>query len=296
MSNTHITDFSGQTLKLLRNPTIHCVGCCRDINEYTCPPHSHNMAELMYIVSGYGATEVEGNVYTLSPGKLVIYNPAVEHHENFTSREMPYFYHIKFDDFIVSGMPANSLLPGDIPPVFPAGVHAKAFNNLLDSMFSEAQSTASGNQDLLDRMLQCVVLMTLLILSETSRVLAPDNSSSLLCQIQHYLVNHYEEHISMEDVAEKFFINRSYLSHLFQKSIACTPVSYLTRIRINEACRLLSKTLTPIQDIAQQVGYGNLSNFYDRFRKIKGITPAEYRRMHNLAKQTSLFLVQEPLM
>jgi AraC-like DNA-binding protein len=55
-------------------------------------------------------------------------------------------------------------------------------------------------------------------------------------------------------------------------------VQFRNEIRINRACQVLPDSSKSILDVAMHAGFDNLSNFNDQFRRIKGMTPRDYRR------------------
>jgi len=278
MPNIHLIHFPGQTLEIIRNPVLRCVGRCSQIPAYSVEEHSHPTVELLYIESGHGTVLVDRVQYPLGPGDIAVYNPGVRHAERFVREEKaPLFYHLKFDELSISGMPVNSLLPAGLQPTFNTGKHGASFTKLLSTMFLEAQEQCLGYRQMLDSLLYSVVLLTLRVLDSSYHILRKSDSDSLANQIQHYFAEHYAQKISMKEIANTFHINDCYLSHLFKDSIGLSPSAYLTEFRINEACRLLSQTDMPIHSIASKVGYQNQSNFQIQFKKNKGLSPLQYR-------------------
>ena len=276
MPNIHLVKFPGPSLEILRNPVLRCVGRCSNIPGYSIQKHAHDTMELIYIVSGNGTVNIDGTQYALRPGDIAIYNPGVCHAERFDNNgEAPVFYHIKFDELSVSGMTVNNLLPVGLPPVFDTLNSSFAFKSLMSTMFREA------TEQILDRLLQCIILLTLRVLDSSYNELRKNDSDSLVYQIQSYFAENFASKLSMSDVADRFHITDSYLSHLFKKSIGLSPTAYLTEFRINEACRLLSQTALSIYTIAEEVGYANQSNFQYQFKKSKGMSPLQYRSNYN---------------
>ncbi len=278
MPNIHLVKFPGPSLEILRNPVLRCIGRCSNIPKYSIAKHTHDTIELVYIVTGNGTVDVEGTQHPLYPGSIAIYNPGIVHAERFRDDgDAPMFYHIKFDELTVSGIPVNNLLPPGLSPVFDTQDSRFSFESLLTTMFQEASTQTLGYRQILDKLLQCIILLTLRVLDVSYKELRKSDSSSLICQIQSFFAENYASQISMGEVAKRFHITDSYLSHLFKKSIGLSPTAYLTSFRINEACRLLSQTSLPIYSIAEEVGYVNHSNFQSQFKKLKGITPMQYR-------------------
>ncbi len=279
MANIHLTNFTGPQLRILQHPILHCMGCCSNIVGYNRSPHSHAEIELMYIVKGEGITKVNHKEYPLMPGTLVVYEPNIIHQETFkTNAPTPVFYHIKFDELSVAGLPTNHLLPKDFSVTIEAKEYQQLCQNLFSTMFLEARKEEIGYIQVLDSLLRTIILLTLRIVSLNQPSLSmAESEDSLISQIQYYLSQNFNQKISMEAVADKFFISSYYLSHLFKNKIGIPPTVYITQIRINRACRYLNQTDMTIADIAFAVGYPSQSNFQTQFKKYKGISPSQYR-------------------
>ncbi len=88
----------------------------------------------------------------------------------------------------------------------------------------------------------------------------------------------YAQGMSIPALADIAALSPSGLHRLFVKHTQQTITSYVTRLRIGEACALLSATSRPIAHIAADVGYDSLANFNRQFKAIKAITPRAYRQ------------------
>ncbi len=98
-------------------------------------------------------------------------------------------------------------------------------------------------------------------------------------QIQIYTRRNYPKNLTVEFLASLFYMNSSYLSHLFRKRTGVKYVSYLNSIRIEQAKKLLETTDRKLYQIAKAVGYENNKYFFRVFKKLEGITPEQYRKM-----------------
>lgn len=93
-----------------------------------------------------------------------------------------------------------------------------------------------------------------------------------------YMNTHFAENISLKTLAKEVGASGNYLSDLFKKETGINYVEYLTNIRIREAKKLLAGKSNPkISDVAQSVGYASDRYMIDVFKKVTGMTPAEYR-------------------
>jgi two-component system, response regulator YesN len=96
-------------------------------------------------------------------------------------------------------------------------------------------------------------------------------------KIEEYLRSHFQEDINLQDIADRFFLNRDYISRKFKQEFNETITDYLTKIRIEKAKELLGNPTKKIYEIAYQVGYQNEKYFSKVFKKQTRVTPNEYR-------------------
>lgn len=146
-----------------------------------------------------------------------------------------------------------------------------------------------GDHDLLSNGLQqceTVTEMKELIESFVSTVIdrtlekrmARKRTSDVVEKIILYINDHYANpDISLNYLAEKFDISPSYLSKSFKEYLSMNFVDYIIQVRVNAAQALLSESNMSINQIAEKVGYSNVTSFMRTFKKINGLTPSEYR-------------------
>nr|WP_196108449.1 MULTISPECIES: AraC family transcriptional regulator [unclassified Ochrobactrum] len=92
-----------------------------------------------------------------------------------------------------------------------------------------------------------------------------------------HIHKHYHAPLRMEELAKIAFLSVSGLHRLFQRHTQMSVSEYLIALRIGESCSRLSGTNQPIQHIAAEVGYASLANFNRQFRRLRGMSPREYR-------------------
>ena len=95
--------------------------------------------------------------------------------------------------------------------------------------------------------------------------------------VKDYIRHHYRDDINRDEVANIAYVTPNYLSKLFTQKIGMNMREYINLLRVNEAKRLLLTTDDNISDIASDLGYNNISYFSTVFRKICGMSPAEWR-------------------
>ena len=108
--------------------------------------------------------------------------------------------------------------------------------------------------------------------------LRQDNSNSVLKEVDKEIELHYMQNLSLKSLGEKYYINSAYLGQIFKKKYGISFKDYLNNYRIERAGELLIRTNEKVCSIAQMVGYNNLDYFINKFVKIKGRTPLQYRK------------------
>ena len=116
--------------------------------------------------------------------------------------------------------------------------------------------------------------------NQTNPIYSTDKTSDAIVQnMQQYIKHNYNYNISLESVADLFFLNKNYASTLFKAKSGVKFIDYLTHIRVEKAKELLSNSTLKIPQIAVNVGYSNTKYFYRVFKKLTGYTPEEYRTL-----------------
>jgi AraC-like DNA-binding protein len=103
-------------------------------------------------------------------------------------------------------------------------------------------------------------------------------SRARIDRVLDYIHLHYAAPIAMLELCDIAALSASGLHRLFRRHMEQTVSDYVMRLRIGEACALLSSTDRPVAHIAAEVGYQSLANFNRQFRGLKGMTPRQYRR------------------
>ncbi len=108
-----------------------------------------------------------------------------------------------------------------------------------------------------------------------------DFDTPLIQQAVEFIKLHYQENISLSDVARECNVTSSYLSDLFHKEMHLPYSKYLTQLRMEQA-KLLLDTYDSIKiyDVAQKIGYTSSKHFIKVFKQFYGISPALYQKTH----------------
>jgi transcriptional regulator GlxA family with amidase domain len=100
-----------------------------------------------------------------------------------------------------------------------------------------------------------------------------------IVQIQAWLQENYYKDITIKVLAEQFELSVRSLNRRFKEATGITPLSYLQKLRINEAKDLLKNSNLSTQEVANQVGYIDVSHFNRLFKRLLTVGPKKYRDM-----------------
>lgn len=107
------------------------------------------------------------------------------------------------------------------------------------------------------------------------------NEVNLLNQIIDHIHEHYDQDISLSELADKFHMNYSYLSWYFKHRTNENMTAYINKVRIEKAKELLKYTDDTISQISSKIGFSEHNYFSKVFKKFTGMTPVEYRNTHS---------------
>ena len=107
-----------------------------------------------------------------------------------------------------------------------------------------------------------------------------NDGSKIIRDVKQYIRQNLSKTITLEQLCDLSGYNASYFSTMFKKETGITVSSYITVSRIDEAKRLLRLTDKKVSAIASEVGYLDMKTFNKNFKKLTGIKPSEYRKVH----------------
>ena len=97
-------------------------------------------------------------------------------------------------------------------------------------------------------------------------------------QLMEYIDENFAETENLGDLCKKLNFTLPYVSRRFKSDTGFTYNQFLQKTRIEQSCRLLLETNTPIIEIAQRVGYNDIKFFGKIFKQNTKMTPSEFRK------------------
>lgn len=103
----------------------------------------------------------------------------------------------------------------------------------------------------------------------------------VLLSQKHIETYYYKEDLSLQNLADTVQISPTYLSRLLKNEIGVSFIEYLIQVRVEKAIQIMSDPTVKLYEVAQRVGYNNQHYFSTAFKKVVGLSPAEYRKKGN---------------
>jgi two-component system response regulator YesN len=93
-----------------------------------------------------------------------------------------------------------------------------------------------------------------------------------------YMRDNFNKKLTIDDISQAVYLSPCYLSKIFKQELGCTIMEFLTKVRIDEAKKLLRNPRYNIMQVANLIGFDDPSYFTKVFKKSEGITPSQYKR------------------
>jgi len=155
-----------------------------------------------------------------------------------------------------------------------------SLNVSLQLLFSEAQDHYSGQQSLLDRLIEVIIIQLLRELIEQKHLQIGLLAGLTDPQLAKAIIAMHKEPANpwtLQNLAEKAGMSRARFAAKFRETVDITPGNYLTQWRIGVAQTLLCEGKS-IQQIAGEVGYANASALSRAFTTCVGVSPTVWRK------------------
>lgn len=250
--------------------------------------HCHDFIELAIILKGKSLFYIDGREYEAKEGDLVILNPGT-YHKSLLSREPGEiaqecyiaFSGVHFQNTEKEHMPLYQGTQIIYP--MPAKLCQDIFR-ICAAISKEYETCKTGRYFMLK-----AYLIQLLCLIQRSRseegqtgerggyYFKSVNKRYVVEQIKKYLDQHYQEKISLDQIARNMYLSPFYISKIFKTETGDTPINYLIELRMERAREILeSGQAGSIQNVAAQVGYEDAYHFSKLFKKHFGIAPSRW--------------------
>lgn len=268
-----------QDIKDKSRPLI--VTSCGTYHLYTRPklptwrPRGRLDYQLLYIAAGKAHFHFDGKEQIVTAGHMVLYRPKEPQKYEYYGEDQTEVYWVHFTGGNVKNILRSYGLTDD-KRVFYCG-SGLDYQNLFRTMINELQMCKENYEEVLETYLRLIFIMLKRYFanatkSDNARVVEEIDKATM------YFNEHYSEDISIDEYAQNNHVSVSWFIRNFKQCTGSTPMQYILSKRIYNAEILLRDSTYNVTEIAEIVGYDNPLYFSRIFKKVKGISPSEYRK------------------
>nr|WP_255601507.1 helix-turn-helix domain-containing protein [Lysinibacillus sp. K60] len=244
--------------------------------------HETNLCTLLIALSPDIRLYVDKMAIDLRQGSCTLILPVQSYTVESRNKEAQ-LARFTFETFEVEGMTLNRIAH---PPLLYGYPYHLLFSQVKQVLGNEAwinnrfcTSLSTLEMAMLQGRLQQILAM-MVQLDEQANLLQNEEKTKLVQQTVQYIEQHYDEDLTVEQLANMAGMVRWQYSQKFKVLTGKKPTDYLTYVRINQAKKLLSNSTEPLRKIARQIGFKDEYYFSRCFHKLTGNTPREYANIH----------------
>ena len=234
------------------------------------------------IVSGRGHFTINGTRYPAEPGKLFFFHPGMEVIRE-TDDEQPLEYYFLRFHYMAAYEEKEQWRTGPMEQ-YPFPFFGMYSVHNVPQLIGLLEHLAvlwkrRGHMNAMRRKILLHEFFLTLLTDIRAQKIAGDTTAAIELT-QDYMINHYRESLTLEQLAQMAGLSVSHYSRLFKKVIGYSPIDYLNHLRMDRAKELLVLSDYRLKSIAGSVGYTDEFYFSRIFKKIVGVSPRQYAKRH----------------
>ena len=262
----------------------------KDPNPSDGEMHHHDFYEVCCFLGGEVEYLVDGRIYHLNPGDILLINP-MELHRHVLRTEGTLYERIVLwinveylKSLSTDSIKLTNCFDGSLPThnniLRPNAVHRAEIISLLGELVRENYSDDYG-ADLSAHGIFVHFMTELNRLALSSKKHREyGESSDLVARVLSYIGENYNKEISLEQLSQNFYVSKYHLSHEFSREVGISVYRYIMLKRLVIARQLLQDGVTPNETCVQS-GFGDYTSFYRAFKTEYGINPRAYATKEN---------------
>ncbi len=252
--------------------SVISVGEFRCGNNYLTEREGYNCYLLLFTLGGQGKLVYRGKTFTVKPDTVMLID-CNEWQQYCTDGKDWLFRFVHFGGTAAAYLYEN-ITAGDrfVIPIRDTVTFRAAMNEL----FSAPRIV------LPQEFLKCSAALGeafALLLSEQNSAENHVRPRARILRAKEIIEKDYAKPVSLDELAAECFLSKFYFVRLFRLHTGFSPGAYLRSFRITQAQNLLKSTDNGIEEIAEQVGYTDVSAFIRAFRQVTGLTPNQFRNL-----------------
>ena len=241
--------------------------------------HTHHCFHYLYVKDGEGTMQIGDTLYDLKPEHIYLTPPLVPH-EIKSYDVVLSAYEVKFTLFDSDFLEDVVSLPNEL------NLADTNIEGVFESLFVELRNS-DGLSDKFTELKFEELLYTLIRKNQQNSASEEGSTgfSHAFASVLAYMESNISKEIALQDLADTAHMEKIYFLKRFKAELRETPMSYLRKLRINKAKKLLVNSDMNVTQISAAVGFQSIHHFTGVFKKSVGMSPTEYKDKKKHAHQ-----------
>jgi YesN/AraC family two-component response regulator len=248
--------------------------------------HKHPYYEFYFFLEGDMSMQIGKEIYALHPGDIVfippeVYHKAVIHDSSIPYRRFVLWISEQYCDQLQELSEDYFYFMKHVMDTQEYIVHNDSitFNRIqakVCEILEEIQGHQFGREARIVLGINGLILHLNRILYEQKHIKNAKDGFDLYQNLISYIEEHLEENLTLDTIANEFFVSKFHISHMFKENMGISVHQYIVKKRLL-ACKGVLHGNVSISKVYQSFGFKDYSSFYRAFRKEFGISPKEYK-------------------
>jgi len=267
------------------NPVVLYTLKRRFNGESKTPYHCHDFISMIYILSGSCTYNIDGNLYQVAKGDVIICNPGVYHGKTLNAGEEINEFHIGFNSVFIEGLPKNCLISHESCPVTGLPRFEQEFFKCCSDIMLEQEKNEPGSK-LMMKTHAMELIVIFLKAACTSAAPYKESDVSFETYDKAVIVNtlisfineNYMKEISLNTISKNVYLSPAYISRVFKEEVGESPINYLIKVRLSKASEMLAEAGMSVKAVAKSVGYADAYYFSKLYKKYYNVSPSRIKK------------------
>lgn len=242
-------------------------------------PHFHDCHQIIFVVKGTVDFCVNNKMLRAAAGDVAIFSRYENHSVAGCSDAYERFV-LHIDPDIVNQKSAVYSLLTDRPAGFCNIIRIQSGDDLVADIFKRMLSEHRSSSKLADEMEQLLVKQLLILIYRCTPVDFEHTYDGIVSNVKRQFENACHERYTLDELAKRYNVSVSSLSHRFQAATGVSVMEYLQSCRMANAKQLLAETDSSISEVIERCGFSDNSNFSRTFKSRNGLSPSAFRKRY----------------
>ncbi len=253
--------------------------------------HAHRYYEFYFFLQGDMVLHIAEKEYVIQPGDVIVLPPDVHHYVTVINPETPYRRFVfwitrEYCQQMMELSPDYGYLMQHVAVTGKYIYHYdvigfQALQSKVFRLIEELKSDRFGKAAKVNLCVNDLVLHLNRTIYEMEHPMTPKENRRLYENLIQYIEDHLDEDLSLEHLANEFYVSKYHIAHVFKDNIGLSIHQYITKKRLS-ICRDALLGQMEISEAYSRCGFKDYSSFFRAFKKEYGISPKEYRELHRL--------------